>query len=82
MEEQIKEITLLLAYLTSWDEKDRLLQQKFKKSWKGYDFDILNKLNEEEYIYQENKKKYFIWEEKGIDEAKRLIKKYKIDIED
>lgn len=37
---------------------------------------------EEQYIYQENKKKYFIWEEKGIDEAKRLIKKYKIDIED
>ena len=82
MEEQIKEITLLLAYLTSWKEKDRLLKQEFKKSWKGYDFDILNKLNEEEYIYQENKKKYFIWEEKGIDEAKRLIKKYKIDIED
>ena len=82
MEEQIKELTLLLAYLTSWNEKDRLLNQEFKKSWKGYDFDILNKLNEEEYIYQENKKKYFIWEEKGIDEAKRLIKKYKIDIED
>lgn len=77
MEEQIKEITLLLAYLTSWDEKDRLLQQEFKKSWKGYDFDILNKLNEEEYIYQENKKKYFIWEEKGIDEVKRLIKNIK-----
>lgn len=82
MEEQIKELTLLLAYLTSWNEKDRLLKQEFKKSWKGYDFDILNKLNEEEYIYQENKKKYFIWEEKGIDEAKKLIKKYKIDIED
>lgn len=82
MEEQIKELTLLLAYLTSWNEKDRLFKQEFKKSWKGYDFDILNKLNEEEYIYQENKKKYFIWEEKGIDEAKRLIKKYKIDIED
>lgn len=82
MEEQIKELTLLLAYLTSWNEKDRLFKQEFKKLWKGYDFDILNKLNEEEYIYQENKKKYFIWEEKGIDEAKRLIKKYKIDIED
>ena len=82
MEEQIKELTLLLAYLTSWNEKDRLLKQEFQKSWKGYDFDILNKLNEEEYIYQENKKKYFIWEEKGINEAKKLIKKYKIDIED
>ena len=43
MEEQIKELTLLLAYLTSWNEKDRLLKQEFKKSWKGYDFNILNK---------------------------------------
>ena len=82
MEEQIKELTLLLAYLTLWNEKDRLLKQEFKKSWKGYDFNILNKLNEEEYIYQENKKKYFIWEEKGIAEAKRLIKKYNINIEE
>lgn len=82
MEEQIKELTLLLAYLTSWNEKDRLLKQEFKKSWKGYDFNILNKLNEEEYIYQENKKKYLIWEEKGIEEAKRLIKKYNIKTEE
>ncbi len=82
MEEQIKELTLLLAYLTSWNEKDRLLKQEFKKSWKGYDFSILNKLNEEEYIYQENKHKYFIWEKKGIEEAKRLTKKYKIDIKE
>ena len=82
MEEKIKELTLLLAYLTSWNEKDRLLKQEFKKSWKGYDFNILNKLNEEEYIYQENKKKYLIWEEKGIEEAKRLIKKYNIKTEE
>ncbi len=82
MEEQIKELTLLLAYLTSWNDKDRLLKQEFKKSWKGYDFSILNKLNEEEYIYQENKHKYFIWEEKGIEEAKKLMKKYKIDIKE
>ena len=31
-----------------------------------------------EYIYQENRKKYFIWEEKGINEAKKLMKKYNI----
>ena len=54
MEKQIKELTLLLAYLTSWDEKDRLIKQEFKKSWKGYDYGIINKLDEEEYIYQEN----------------------------
>ena len=90
MEQQIKELTLLLEYLTSWDDKDRLTKQENKKSWKGYDFGILNKLYEEEYIYQENKDKYFyqenkdkyfIWEEKGIVEAERLIEKYNINKE-
>ena len=81
MEQQIKELTLLLAYLTSWDDKDRLTKQENKKSWKGYDFGILNKLYEEEYIYQENKDKYFIWEEKGIVEEERLIEKYNINKE-
>ena len=81
MEQQIKELTLLLAYLTSWDDKDRLTKQENKKSLKGYDFGILNKLYEEEYIYQENKDKYFIWEEKGIVEAERLIEKYNINKE-
>lgn len=80
MEEQIKELTLLLAYLTSWNDKDRLTKIENVKSWKGYDFNILNKLHEEEYIYQENKKKYFIWEEKGISEAEKLMKKYNINI--
>lgn len=70
MEEQIKELTLLLAYLTSWDDKDRITKQENKKSWKGYDFNILNKLNEEEYIYQENKDKYFIWEKKEYQKQK------------
>lgn len=79
MEEQIKELTLLLAYLTSWNDKDRLTKIENVKSWKGYDFNILNKLHEEEYIYQENKKKYFIWEEKGISEAEQLMKKYNIN---
>ena len=44
-----------------------------------FDFGILNKLHEEEYIYQENKHKYFICEEKGILEAERLIEKYNIN---
>lgn len=79
MEEQIKELTLLLAYLTSWNDKDRLTKIENVKSWKGYDFNILNQLHEEEYIYQENKKKYFIWEEKGISEAEQLMKKYNIN---
>lgn len=59
MEEQIKEITLLLAYLTSWDEKDRLLQQEIKniitqlkKYYKDWQMITYKKAT---YISQENK---------------------------
>ena len=59
MEEQIKEITILLAYLTSWDEKDRLLQQKIKniitqlkKYYKDWQMLTYKKAT---YISQENK---------------------------
>ena len=60
-------------------EKYRLIKQEFKKSWKGYDYGIINKLDEEEYIYQENKHKYFILTKKGIEEAEKLMQKYKIE---
>jgi hypothetical protein len=37
-------LTLLLIYLTSWDEKE--LVNDIRRAWKGYDFDTLNKLEE------------------------------------
>ena len=39
MEERIKELTLILLYLTSWEEKN--IPGEMRRSWKGYDFDIL-----------------------------------------
>ncbi len=46
MDETIKELTLLLIYLTSWQEDVGLT--KVQRSWKGYPFDALDELNEEE----------------------------------
>ena len=50
MEEQIKELTLLLLYLNSWIEKEPY--GEFHRAWKGYDFDILKEKenNELEYL--------------------------------
>ncbi|MCK5767626.1 MAG: hypothetical protein KAH35_04545 [Candidatus Atribacteria bacterium] len=48
MDETIKELTLLLIYLTSWKEDANLI--KVQRSWKGYPFETLDELNEEEYI--------------------------------
>ena len=48
MEEQIEELTLLLLYLTSWTEKEPY--GEYQRAWKGYDFDILNKLHRNQHI--------------------------------
>ncbi|MBA7484124.1 hypothetical protein ES707_19648 [subsurface metagenome] len=45
MDETIKELTLLLIYLTSWKEDAGLT--KVQRSWKGYSFEVLDELNEE-----------------------------------
>ena len=58
MEENIEELTLLLMYLTSWEEKgfirdenDEIMESKVKTCWKGYSFDVINKLTDENYLY-------------------------------
>ena len=45
MEEKIKELTLLLLYLTSWKEAD--VFGEMRRSWKGYPFEVINELTDE-----------------------------------
>ena len=53
MDPRVKELTLLLIYLTSWEEDSRKkLSAKVARSWKGYNFDIINELDEENLIRQ------------------------------
>ena len=48
-EKEIAEMTLLLMSLTSWREKARG-EWSAPRAWKGYDFDILNNLAEQDFI--------------------------------
>ena len=59
---RIRELTLMLMYLTSWEEHDtpglRASKEKelgkyplVRRCWKGYDFHLLNQLAEEGLIY-------------------------------
>ena len=75
----IKELTLLLMYLNRFTEEKDFKTAKDFYAWKGYNFDIINELDEEDFIYQgkyRNKSVYIT--EKGIEEAKKLLEKYKI----
>ena len=77
MNEQIKELTLLLLYLTSWTEKE--YGEEIQRAWKGYDFGVLDLLRDEKLITGNSyKSKSTYLTENGINKAKELIKKYNI----
>jgi len=75
--ESVKELTLMLIYLTSWKEKE--FNEEYRRSWKGYDFDVLNELIDEELIFGNRKYKSVYIDENGIKEAKKLLIKYGIN---
>ena len=75
----IKELTLLLMYLNRFIEEKDFKTAKDFFAWKGYNFDTINELDNEDFIHQgkyRNKSVYIT--EKGIEEAKKLLEKYKI----
>lgn len=74
IDSRIKELTLLLLWLTSWKEKAGSIEMR--RSWKGYDFDALNELTKEALIVDSNRSKSAYLTDEGIKEAEKLEKKY------
>lgn len=74
MEQIIKELTLLLIYLTSWQEEE--FSTKIQRSWKGYRFEVLDELKEEGLITGSKTAKSVYFTEKGIKKAKEFMEKY------
>ncbi|MBN2619875.1 transposase [candidate division WOR-3 bacterium] len=78
MEEQIEELTLLLMFLTSWQENMGNKQNPLivNRTWKGYDFDIINTLVEKDEIRGSVRSKSVILTPQGMNRARALKKKY------
>jgi hypothetical protein len=77
MQDQIDELTLLLLYLTSFEE-NTVLGETTLRSWKGYPFDTLNKLLNNNLIFFSNRAKSVYLTEDGIELANKLLQKYNI----
>ena len=75
----IRELTLLLMYLNRFtEEKDFKIAKDFF-AWKGYNFNIINELDDEDFIHQGKYRNKLVYiTEKDIKEAKELLEKYKI----
>lgn len=86
MKIDINELTLLLLYLTSWDEEGIDFDEKgipdkaiFKRSFKGYSFDALNELTDKGYLFKaSHRSKSMTFTSEGIKMAKEILKKYSI----
>lgn len=73
-QDKTKELTLLLLYMNSWIEKESW--GSYRRAWKGYDFDDLNKLEEEECITGSHKAKSVYFTKEGERRARELLLRY------
>lgn len=72
----IEELTMILLYLL------RFTENNVSSSWKNYDFEILDKLGELNWIYQGKnywKTKSVQLTDEGMAQAKQLLQKYGIE---
>lgn len=74
----MKELTMVLMYLSRFNEDSRF-SSDLDMSWKGYDFGIINELDEDDYIRQGSyRSKSVAITDEGIKLARDLLNKYNI----
>ena len=75
-EEAMRELTLMLLYLSRFTQREKFHEATDFYAWKGYDFDILNELDDADYIRQGNhpsRSKSVYITESGMEQAKELF---------
>jgi len=75
-ETTVRELTLMLLYLTSWTEKE--FGTEWRRSWKGYPFDTLDELTEQDHIRGSKRSKSVQVTDEGVKQAKELLARYGI----
>ena len=74
VDEAIEELTLLLIYLTSWEEDSYGFS--VQRAWKGFRFEVLDTLEEKNYISQTKRAKSVYLTEESMQKAEALKRKY------
>jgi hypothetical protein len=76
-EEATSTLTLMLMYLTSWRERP----EHALRCWKGYDFDVLDRLEEQGLISNSHRAKSAYLSEDGETRALELLKRFGFAVE-
>lgn len=76
----IKDIHLLLIFLTSWEEPLRnQSNERISKSWKGYLSEVLEDLENHAYITCQNNSRLITLTRAGIQQAQEIKQRFLID---
>ncbi|MDY5679022.1 MAG: DUF6429 family protein [Candidatus Methanomethylophilaceae archaeon] len=67
------DLVLMMLYAKSWEEK---YSQGYRSSWKGFDFDSLNRLEAKELITGNHRNKSTALTPEGVEKAKELLRRY------
>lgn len=81
-EKAMRELTMMLIYLSRFTQGDRFANAEDFYAWKGYNFNILNELSDADYIRQgdrPSRSKSVYITDSGIEQAKELLNKYGIE---
>ena len=71
-EKAIEDLTIALMYLTRFNDREGVPFHEL--SWRGYDHDTLNRLDEDDFIRTPKHAKYAYMLPKGYERAKQVIK--------
>ena len=73
----IEELSLMLIYLTRFQDNNEYCRY-LENSWKSYDFEVLNELENKELLFQQKKNKCVYLSEEGKKAARSLLAEYNI----
>lgn len=80
-EQAVEELSLMLLYLTRMHDREEMSRYR-ELSWKNYDFDILNKLENSDFLWQPKNSrgylKYLYLTEAGRQRAQALLEEYSL----
>ena len=73
-EAKVDEMTLALMFLTTFGDPPN---SEYRRSWKGYDWDTMNRLHEAGYISDPvGKAKSVVLTKEGAERSRQLFEKY------
>ena len=78
IETTIQDLTLMLMYVTSWEEPPN----GARKAWKGYYYETLDALLQDEFISSRKTNKAVTLTTDGLAEARKLLEQYGIEVEE